>query len=116
MTSTDPSKMNNSKISPETIYGWKSYTEREVSIELRYLYSTQKFMEGGINLGINQLQNVRHKFGQKNIEKYNEISEYLQRCYNELDQIEREIAYFENIQSYYDDIRMRDEDTYPYDY
>ena len=113
MTSKMTSKIL-SKTSPEAIYGWKSYTEREVSIELRYLYCTQKFIEGGINLGNTQLQNVKHKFGQKNVEKHNEIIEYLNRCHNELEQIEKEVAYFENIQSYYDDVRMRDEDTYSY--
>lgn len=108
------SKMHNSKTSPEAIYGWKNYTEQEVSIELRYLYSTEQFIKGGINLGINQLDNVRHKFGVNNVQKYNEINEYIIRCSDELNQIEREIAYFENIQSYYDDIRTRDEDTYRY--
>lgn len=106
--------MSTSKTSPEAIYGWKHYTEREVGIELRYLYSTEKFIKGGIDLGINQLQNVRHKFGQNNIEKYNEINEYLERLYKELDQIESEIAYFECQQAYYDEIRMRDEDCYRY--
>lgn len=105
-----------SKTSPEAIYGWKRYTETEVSIELRYLYSTQQFIEGGINLGINQLHNVKHKFGPKNVENHNEIIEYLNRCHNELEQIENEIAYFENIQSYYDDIRTREEDTSSYYY
>ena len=104
--------MNHSKTIPEAIYGWKSYSEREVEIELRYLYSTEQFIKSGINLGITQLQKYQHKFGQQNIEKYNEINKYLQRCYNELEEIERDISYFDNIQSYYDDIRMREEDCY----
>lgn len=114
MTSMYSSKMNTSKSSPEAIYGWKSYTEKEVGFELKRLDKERDFIEFSINIGLNQLKNIQHKFGAHAQAKIADIDDYLQRFYKELSQIESEIAYFECQQAYYDEIQMRNEDCYPY--
>jgi hypothetical protein len=108
------SKMSTSKTSPEKIYGWKHYTEKEVGLELNRLYKDRNFIEFSISLGFNQLENYQHKFGVHIQAKICDIEDYLQKFYKELDQIESEIAYFECQQAYYDEIQMRNEDCYPY--
>jgi hypothetical protein len=107
--------MTPSKTSPEAIYGWKTYTEKEVGKELYHLYKDKDFIEFSIQIGLNQLKNIQHKFGYINQSKNDDIVDYLERFYKELDQIEKEIDYFEIQQAYYDEIQMRNEDTYPYD-
>jgi hypothetical protein len=114
MTSTTISNMPPSKTSPEEIYGWKTYTEREVGKELYRLYKDKDFIEFSIQLGLNQLKNIRHKFSVANQEKNDDIVDYLQRFYKDLEQIEKEIDYFEIQQSYYEELQMRNEDYYSY--
>ena len=95
MTSKILFKMTPSKTNPEAIYGWKSYTEKEVGVELNRLYKDKDFIEFSIELGINQLKNKQHKFYLTAREKYNEIVDYIERFYKELEQVEKEIDYFE---------------------
>jgi hypothetical protein len=106
--------MTSSKTIPEAIYGWKTYSETEVGKELYRLYKDKDFIEFSIQIGLNQLKSIQHKFGLSNQAKNDDIVDYLERFYKELDQIEKEIDYFEIQQSYYDEIQMRNEDRYDY--
>lgn len=102
------------KINFEATYGWKHYTENDITQHLKRLYNNREFILYGISIGLNQLKNIRHKFGLHIQAKIADIDHYLHRQYNELDMIDDEIIYFQYQQTYYDDIQFKKEDTYTY--
>jgi predicted ribosome quality control (RQC) complex YloA/Tae2 family protein len=89
-------------------------TPSTVEKELDYLYQDKKFLEDYITIGLDQLQNLQHKFDNITQTKRTQIQNHLHNLYSDLELNQNEIDYFEQFQAYYEKLQIESEDSYPY--